>query len=333
VAREFMLAFNLDGRPPAMAFDAFISYSSKDKTAADAACAVLESAGIRCWIAPRDIRAGEQYGAAIVEAIEHCRLMVLVFSSSANDSTQIQREIERAVAKGVPILPVRIEEVTPTKSMEYFLGAIHWLDALSPPFEKHLAHLAETVKAMLKIDGDIHGRSASDVARRIFVPKPIGDSELAKQCADDAKQPTATARAARPSGLLLAIGGAALLALVAGGVWLYRPNPPAPAASAPAVPAPAAPAAAASCAQERGAKSAASTTPATIIFNNKTAALIKIFWLNFQGERKLYGEMPAGASGRQGTYVDHLWVVTNAQGDCLGFYRAEVASPEFTIGP
>src|SRR5438105_3924672 len=127
-----------------MAFDAFISYSSKDKTAADATCAVLESNGIRCWIAPRDLRAGEQYGAAIIEAIDHCRVMVLVFSSSANESTQIQREIERAVTKGVAILPVRIEEVTPTKSLEYFLGAIHWLDALSPPLETHLQQLAET---------------------------------------------------------------------------------------------------------------------------------------------------------------------------------------------
>jgi hypothetical protein len=38
-----------------MAFDVFISYSTKDKATADAACAALESAGIRCWIAPRDV--------------------------------------------------------------------------------------------------------------------------------------------------------------------------------------------------------------------------------------------------------------------------------------
>src|SRR5436190_13697810 len=137
-----------------MSFDAFISYSSEDKTAANAACAVLEGAGIRCWIAPRDIRAGQEYGTAIIGAIDHCRAMVLVFSSSANASRQIHREIERAVAKGIPILPVRIEEVTPTESLEYFLGAIHWLDALSPPLENHLQKLAETLKAMLQVDAD-----------------------------------------------------------------------------------------------------------------------------------------------------------------------------------
>ena len=41
-----------------MAHDAFISYSSKDKTIADAVCARLEARGIRCWIAPRDVRPG-----------------------------------------------------------------------------------------------------------------------------------------------------------------------------------------------------------------------------------------------------------------------------------
>jgi hypothetical protein len=164
-----------------MAFDAFISYSSQDKTAADATCAVLEAAGIRCWIAPRDIRTGQEYGAAIIEAIDHCQIMVLVFSSSANASRQIHREIERAVSKGVSILPVRIEEVTPTKSMEYFLGAIHWLDALTPPLEKHLQKLAETIQAMLKADGDGRDMLAGDGVPKASAAKAGGEVERSTQ--------------------------------------------------------------------------------------------------------------------------------------------------------
>jgi hypothetical protein len=38
-----------------MARDVFLSYSSKDKTVADAACAMLEAKGVRRWMAPRDI--------------------------------------------------------------------------------------------------------------------------------------------------------------------------------------------------------------------------------------------------------------------------------------
>ena len=135
-----------------MAFDAFISYSSKDKTTADAACAGLESAGVRCWIAPRDIRAGTEYAAGIVEGIDTCRIMVLIFSSSANASPQIRREIERAVSKGLTIVPFRIEDIAPTKAMEYYLGSIHWLDALTPPLSKHLGQLVEQVRANLQVD-------------------------------------------------------------------------------------------------------------------------------------------------------------------------------------
>jgi endo-1,4-beta-xylanase len=209
-----------------VAFDAFISYSSKDKTTADAACAVLEGAGIRCWIAPRDIRPGLEYGAAIIHAIDHCQAMVIVFSASANESRQIHREIERAVAKGVPILPVRIEEVTPTKSMEYFLGAIHWLDALNPPLERHLHQLAETLKAMLKIEAGLALGSPSDagmqpgnVAAEAAAPDA---ARRATAAATAAPNPAAAATPSRPRWLLPAIGATGLVALIAASAQLYR---------------------------------------------------------------------------------------------------------------
>ena len=53
-----------------MPFDVFISYSHQDKAAADAACSALESAGVRCWIAPRDVAPGADWAGAIVSAIE-----------------------------------------------------------------------------------------------------------------------------------------------------------------------------------------------------------------------------------------------------------------------
>ena len=52
-----------------MAFDAFISYSHRDRLAADAACAGLEAAGIRCWIAPRDIAPGKEWAEGIIFGI------------------------------------------------------------------------------------------------------------------------------------------------------------------------------------------------------------------------------------------------------------------------
>ena len=197
-----------------MNFDVFISYSSKDKPAADAACAVLESSGIRCWIAPRDVMPGSEYGSAIVDAIEHCRVMVLIFSSNANESAQIRREIERAVKKGVTIIPVRIEEVEPTKSMEYFLGAIHWLDALTPPLERHLQHLATTIKAMLAAKDAQPGEAADEQpARTAPSSKPARPHDERAQSA-----PAGLDRAAPRSWLLPALIGIAGLVAVAASI-------------------------------------------------------------------------------------------------------------------
>ena len=68
-------------------------------------------------------------------------MMILILSTNANDSPQIRREVERAVNKEVVIVPLRIEDVAPTKSLEYFIGSVHWLDALSLPLDNHLEKL------------------------------------------------------------------------------------------------------------------------------------------------------------------------------------------------
>jgi hypothetical protein len=129
--------------------DVFISYSSKDKAIADAVCARLEARGIRCWIAPRDVQPGLAYGEAIIDGIRQCRIMVLLLSSSANTSGHIPKEVERAVSHGATVIPLRIEEVTPAKALDYFIGSVHWLDALTPPLERHLDNLADTILKLL----------------------------------------------------------------------------------------------------------------------------------------------------------------------------------------
>jgi hypothetical protein len=175
-----------------MGFDVFVSHSSKDKAIADAACAALEAAGIRCWIAPRDIMPGMEYGAAIVDALDHCRVLVLIFSANANESPQLRREVEHAVSRAVPIVPVRIENVLPTRSMAYFVESVHWLDALTPPMESHLHRLAEAVKAMLQVDRA--GAGAASVAEGCETAAPAPTAQAASGVVGPAAGP------GRPSG-------------------------------------------------------------------------------------------------------------------------------------
>ena len=133
-----------------MSHDVFICYAARDKPIADSICAVLEAEGVRCWIAPRDILPGADWGESIIDAINDARAMVLVFSSNANDAqSQIKREVERGVNKGIPVIPFRIENVMPTKSLEYFLSKPHWLDAFTPPLDGHVRQLADSIKRLL----------------------------------------------------------------------------------------------------------------------------------------------------------------------------------------
>jgi photosystem II stability/assembly factor-like uncharacterized protein len=177
-----------------MAHEVFISYSSRDRLTADAVCATLESRGIRCWIAPRDVLGGERYGEALVRALRNSRLMVLVFSATANQSQQVLSEVERAVSKGLPIIPLRIEDVQPSDEMEYYISSRHWLDALTPPLEEHLLRLAETASFLLSRGADSvvpqpakHGASQSSLR-----PPSVADapgSEVAESAGPHGPQP------------------------------------------------------------------------------------------------------------------------------------------------
>jgi biotin transporter BioY len=138
-----------------MPHDVFVSYSSDDKATADAVCATLEHTGIRCWMASRDILPGTDWGGAIVDAINASRVMVLVYSAKANDSPQIKREVERAVNRGLAVIPFRIEDVPMSPTLEYFMSMPHWLDAFTPPLQDHLDRLAETTRLILERAGAV----------------------------------------------------------------------------------------------------------------------------------------------------------------------------------
>ncbi|HUL62527.1 MAG TPA: toll/interleukin-1 receptor domain-containing protein [Methanocella sp.] len=133
--------------------DVFISYSSSNKDVADQICLNLESKSIKCWIAPRDIRAGDTYQEAIINAIDASSIMVFVFSSVSNDSPHVIRELNRAVSLRVTLIPFRIENVPLSKAMEYLIGVPHWMDAYEPPLEDHVDRLAASVKSILEGEG------------------------------------------------------------------------------------------------------------------------------------------------------------------------------------
>jgi hypothetical protein len=170
-----------------MEFDVFISYANQDKVTADAACAQLEAEGIRCWIAPRDVPPGAEWAGAIVDAIDQCRAMVLIFSSSANGSKQIRREVQRAFDREVPVVPFRIENIVPEKSLAYYMGPVHWLDALTTPLEHHLQRLVASVRALVRVRSPDPAANVP-ILREAEVPQRAQDERRRTNEADERRR-------------------------------------------------------------------------------------------------------------------------------------------------
>ncbi|UCD99378.1 MAG: TIR domain-containing protein [Chloroflexota bacterium] len=127
-------------------YEVFISHSSNDAIQAGEIVRGLESRGIRCWIAPRDIQPGTPYPEAIINALNICSALLVIFSKAADDSIQVMQEVERAVAKRLSIIPIRVENALPTGSLELMLSSRHWLDAYNTPIEDHFDDLARTIR-------------------------------------------------------------------------------------------------------------------------------------------------------------------------------------------
>jgi hypothetical protein len=135
--------------PPLFNHDVYISYAQQDKPVADAMCATLESHTIRCWIAPRDLLQRMDSLTQMMKAIDTCQVLVVIFSSHANNSLHVSKECTRAIDSGRIIIPFRIEDTLPSDAMKYLIGTPHWLDALTPPLEQHLLRLCDNIRVYL----------------------------------------------------------------------------------------------------------------------------------------------------------------------------------------
>jgi len=146
----------------------FISYSHQDASTADAICERLEAAGVSCWIAPRNIEPGTDWSSAISAAIQNCSTFVLMFSSSANASRQVAREVHIALdSDEKKVIPLRLEAVEPSGALQYLLSGVQWLDGFEQHRDSAIASIAALVHAM-----------RSDQEQGTQAPVPIREAEV-----------------------------------------------------------------------------------------------------------------------------------------------------------
>ena len=125
--------------------DVFVSYASQDAAVANSIVESLESQGLKCWLAPRDVKAGSLYADEIIGAINDAKAVVLVLSEHAIASPHVGKEIERASSKRRRIIAVRTDSVPLTRTFEYFLSESQWIDVPKLGMPAALAKLKEAV--------------------------------------------------------------------------------------------------------------------------------------------------------------------------------------------
>jgi TolB-like protein len=161
--------------PTTLGHDVFVSYASQDASIANSIVENLETQGIKCWIAPRDVKPGSQYADAIVRAINDAKAVVLVMSASAVGSSHVGKEIERASSKRKPIVAFRIDAAPLNHALEYFLSESQWIDVKALGMPAALAKLKEAVgqgPATLSSQA-VPMRPTQVVGRRLIIPGAI----------------------------------------------------------------------------------------------------------------------------------------------------------------
>ena len=156
-----------------MAGHVFISHAHQDRASAEQLLAALESRGIKCWSAPRDVAPGGSYAESILRGIESAGCFVLVFTQHSNLSPHVLREVERALNLGINIIPVRFDDSGVSKSLDYLLATVHWLSATSEPRARALQQAVEKIASCVAGDpSPVVPAYAAGANLPIVLPKP-----------------------------------------------------------------------------------------------------------------------------------------------------------------
>src|SRR6202042_383203 len=136
-----------------MNHDVFISHAHKDKSIADAISKKLKSAGLECWITPRDVSPRDDWTEATRKAIASGRVVVVVLSENADAASHIEREIAHAFYARRVIIPFRLAETLPRREIIFYLGDVPWCNSSNPPTEEDLETLTARVKDQIAVSG------------------------------------------------------------------------------------------------------------------------------------------------------------------------------------
>jgi hypothetical protein len=150
-------------------YSCFISYSSKDEEVVDSIYRDLQTAGVRCWRAPQNLKVGENITSTIYDAIRLSDKLLLVLSSNSVESEWVHTEVrkalekERAIGKSV-LFPVRLDDSVLTSNYEWaitlrtsrHIGDFrHWQERSN--YQRAISRLIRDLKLSIAIESEKSG--------------------------------------------------------------------------------------------------------------------------------------------------------------------------------
>lgn len=108
--------------------EVFISYASGDREKVTPIVRDLRNAGVSAWIDQGGIDGALLWGQEIVEAIDNCRVMILMVSQASVESFNVVKEVALASEGRKHILPLHLEPTEIPATMRYQLAGIQHIE-------------------------------------------------------------------------------------------------------------------------------------------------------------------------------------------------------------
>lgn len=155
--------------------DVFVSYTTTDKKTAYALVDFLESNGVDCFIAPRDVEPGKAYASDLMHAINECKLVLLIASKAINDSEHVLNEIDVIVEKKKNLLPIFIEDFELNDDFRYYLGRKQWIIAYPEKINNFYSNILDSMQEFFPLNSQkiLKSDKAEDAENELKKSKTI----------------------------------------------------------------------------------------------------------------------------------------------------------------
>ena len=112
-------------------YDVFISYSRKDSERVNRIVDILSAQGISAWMDKDGIESGDAFKTVIVSAIDNSGVFLFLSSIFSNSSEWTVKEVNLAIYKKKPIIPIRLDETEYNPSILFDLVGLDYIDILT----------------------------------------------------------------------------------------------------------------------------------------------------------------------------------------------------------